>query len=77
MGREAKKSRKKSKESPDFRFPEVGISAKIFCGVYYVLVPHLSEHFHNFYTFLSLGLFIHQKFSCVLFSTEHEYLKLK
>ena len=40
-------------------------------------IPHLSEHFQNFYTFLSLGLFIHQKFSCVLFSTEHEYLKLK
>jgi len=30
-----------NKESPDLRFPEVGISAKIFCGVsvYYVLVP--------------------------------------
>ena len=81
MGREAKKSRKKSKESPDFRFPEVGISAKIFwsilCPCPNYDIPHLSEHFHNFYTFLSLGLFIHQKFSCVLFSTEHEYLKLK
>ena len=44
MGREAKKSRKKSKESPDFRFPEVGISAKIFCGVYYVLVPTMISH---------------------------------
>ena len=44
MGREAKKSRKKSKESPDFRFPEVGISAKTFCGVYYVLVPTMISH---------------------------------
>ena len=71
-----------NKESPDFRFPEVGISAKnilwsILCPCPNNDILRVSEHFQNFYTFLSLGLFIHQKFSRVLFSREHEYLKLK